>query len=87
MTRADRSGTILTFILGVGIGAIAALLLAPKVGEELREDINKGVRDGVNQVRSTGKDLKQRTQKLMDLAKDHVQDVIDAGDKAYSQAK
>jgi gas vesicle protein len=29
------------FILGLGIGAIAGLLFAPKKGEELREDIKK----------------------------------------------
>ena len=54
MTKADAPGIILTFILGVGVGAIAALLLAPKAGEELRSDIAEGVSDGINQVRGTG---------------------------------
>jgi gas vesicle protein len=86
--RRDRiPGTILTFALGAGIGAVVALLLAPKSGEELRGDIADGVNDGVNQVRSSGRDLKRRAQKVMDLAKDQVQDAIDAGDRAYSQAK
>ena len=87
MTRSDAPGTILTFILGVGVGAVAASLLAPKSGEDLRADIAEGVSEGANQVRRTSKDLKQRTQKLVGLAKDHVQDAIEAGDKAYSQAK
>jgi gas vesicle protein len=87
MTRDHWPGTILTFILGVGVGSVAALLFAPKAGEELRGDIAEGVSDGVNQVRSTSKDLKQRAQKLVDLAKDHVQDAMEAGHNAYSQAK
>ena len=87
MTRSDAPGTILTFILGVGVGAVAASLLAPKSGEDLRADIAEGVSEGANQVRRTSKDLKQRTQKLVGLAKDHVQDAIEAGDEAYSQAK
>jgi gas vesicle protein len=87
MTRDQWPGTILTFILGVGVGSVAALLFAPKAGEELRGDIAEGVSDGVNQVRSTSKDLKQRAQKLVDLAKDHVQDAMEAGHNAYSQAK
>ena len=87
MTRSDAPGTILTFILGVGVGAVAASLLAPKSGEDLRADIAEGVSEGANQVRRTSKDLKKRTQKLVGLAKDHVQDAIEAGDKAYSQAK
>ena len=77
MIRDHTVGTILTFVLGAGVGAAAALLLAPKAGEELRGDIAAGVNDGVNQVRSTGKDLKQRAQKVVELAKDHVQDSIE----------
>jgi gas vesicle protein len=87
MTRDNWPGTILTFVLGVSLGAVAALLFAPKAGEELRGDIAEGVSDGINQVRSTGKGLKHRAQKLADLAKDQVQDAIEAGDNAYNQAK
>ena len=87
MTRSDAPGTIFTFVLGIAVGAVAALLLAPKSGEDLRADIAEGVSEGANQVRRTSKDLKQRTQKLVGLAKDHVQDAIEAGDEAYSQVK
>jgi gas vesicle protein len=87
MTRTDAPGPVITFILGVGIGAIAALLFAPKAGEKVRADIAAGVNDGINQVRSTGKDLKQRTQNLVDLAKDHVQVAIEVGNNAFNQAK
>ena len=87
MSRGNASGTIFTFILGVSVGAVAALLLAPKAGEELRADIATGVSDGVNQVRSTAKDLNRRAQKIVALAQDHVQDAVEAGQEAYSQAK
>jgi gas vesicle protein len=87
MSIGNASGTIFTFILGLGIGAVTALLLAPKAGEELRADIATGVSDGVNQVRSTGKDLNRRAQKIVTLAQDHVHDAAEAGQEAYSQAK
>jgi len=87
MSRGNASGTIFTFILGLGIGAVTALLLAPKAGEELRADIAEGVSEGVNQVRSTAKDLNRRAQKIVALAQDHVQDAMEAGQEAYSQAK
>jgi len=87
MTRDHKVGTILTFALGAGVGVVAGLLLAPKAGEELRDDIADGVSDGVNRVRGTGKDLRRRTQKIVALAQDHVQDAIEAGQDAYSQAK
>ncbi len=86
MTRNHKLGTILTFVSGVGVGATVALLFAPTAGEELRADIAEGVRDGGNLVRSAGKELKQRAQKVVSLAKNHIEDAIEAGDKAYSQA-
>ena len=87
MIRDHKVETILTFVLGAGVGAVTALLLAPKAGEELRADIATGVSDGVNQVRSTAKDLNRRAQKIVALAQDHVQDAMEAGQAAYSQAK
>jgi gas vesicle protein len=87
MIREHKVETILTFVLGAGVGAVTALLLAPKAGEELRDDIADGVSDGVNRVRSAGKDLKRRAQKIAALAQDHVQDAVETGQEAYSQAK
>ena len=86
MIRDHKVETILTFALGAGVAAVIALLLAPKAGEKLRDDIADGVSDGVDRVRSTGKDLKRRTQKIVALAQDHVQDAVEAGQEAYSQA-
>jgi gas vesicle protein len=87
MTRANVPATILTFIAGLAVGAVAALLLAPKSGEELRDDIAEGVGDRVDQVRNKAKNLKQRAQKVVDIATDQVQSAIEAGDTAYHQAK
>jgi gas vesicle protein len=86
MIRDHKVETFLTLVLGAGAGAVIALLLAPKAGEKLRDDIADGVSDGVNRVRSTGKDLKRRTQKIVALAQDQVQDAVEAGQEAYSQA-
>jgi gas vesicle protein len=82
-------GTVLPFAVGLGVGAAVALLFAPKAGEDLRSDITEGVNDGVNQIRSTGKELKRKVQRLTDAAQDQVdrvQDAIEAGETAYSQA-
>lgn len=87
MTRDNWARTIVTFVLGVGVGSVAALLFAPKAREELRGNIAECVSNGVKQVRSTGKDLRQRAQKVVGLAKGHVQDAIEAGDKAYTKEK
>ncbi len=89
MRRNGISGTVLPFAVGLGVGAAVALLFAPKAGEDLRSDITEGVNDGVNQIRSTGKELKRKVQRLADAAQDQVdrvQDAIEAGETAYSQA-
>jgi gas vesicle protein len=87
MTRENSAGTILTFVLGAAVGAVTALLLAPKSGAELRDEIAKGVNHAGYQVRNSGKDVKHRAQKLVNSAKTRVEDAVDAGQAAYGQAK
>ena len=87
MTRNHIPQTILTFVAGAGVGAVAALLLARKSGEELRDDITEVVHDGVNQAYATGKDLKRHAQRVVDMARDQVQDAVEAGEIAYNHAK
>jgi gas vesicle protein len=87
MTRENKVGTILSFVLGAAAGAVTALLLAPKSGAELRGQITKGVNDGVYQVHNSCKDLKRRAEKLVNSAKARVEDAVDAGQVAYDHAK
>jgi gas vesicle protein len=80
-------GTIFTFVLGVSVGALAALLLAPKSGNELRADILEGASDGIKQVRSGSKRLKRKAEKVVDDVQDQVADAVEAGEGAYREAK
>ena len=83
----DKSGTILAFVVGIGIGAVAALLLAPKAGDELRDDISGAVGDRVDQLRGQGKDLTRRSKKFVETASEQIQDALDQGTDAFKQAK
>ena len=88
MISENKVTTILgIFFLGAAAGAVTALLLAPKSGAELRDDVAEGVADAVNQVRSSGKDLKHRTQKLVSSVRAGVEEAVDAGKAAYDHAK
>ena len=87
MIKENISGTILAFLLGAAAGAAAALLFAPKAGEELRNDIAEAVNDGVNQVSGKGKELRRQAGTLVDRAQDQVQGAITAGENAYNRAK
>jgi gas vesicle protein len=88
MTEQNKIPTILSFFfLGAATGAVAALLFAPKSGAELRGDISENVGNAINQVRTSGKDLKLRTQKLVSSVRTGVEEAVDAGKAAYDHAK
>ncbi len=60
--RARRDGSeagarLAYFVMGGAVGAVVALLFAPKAGRELREDIADATRKGVDQARETGAQL------------------------------
>lgn len=57
----DNISTRLTYLLiGGGIGAVIALLFAPKSGQELRGDIADATRKGIDKSRETAQHLGER---------------------------
>src|ERR671939_550029 len=67
--RESDAGTRLTFfIIGATVGAVVALLFAPKSGRELREDLADATRKGVDRARETGSQLSTRAGEYYDAA-------------------
>src|ERR671928_692333 len=85
MENDDRSGgadvsTRLTYLLiGGGIGAILALLFAPKSGQELRSDIADATRKGIDRSR-------EAAQQLGDRAGEYYEATRGRAAELYSQA-
>src|SRR5438132_1225413 len=66
----DNISTRLTFFLvGAGIGAVLALLFAPKSGEELRNDIADATRKGIDKSREAAQQLGNRANEYYDTAR------------------
>src|SRR5256714_14160754 len=66
----DNVSTKLTFFLvGAGIGAILALLFAPKSGEELRQDIADATRKSVDSARDTASEIGTRAGEYYDATR------------------
>jgi len=86
MNTSNMSGSLLPFALGVGVGAVVALLLAPRSGEELREDISGKVTDGVNELKTAGKHVKRKAQSFVTNAKERVDEAVQAGEAAFNAA-
>jgi gas vesicle protein len=76
----DNISTRLTYLLiGGGIGAIIALLFAPKSGQELRGDIADATRKGIDRSR-------EAAQQLGDRAGEYYEATRDRASELYSQA-
>jgi gas vesicle protein len=76
----DSISTRLTYLLiGGGIGAILALLFAPKSGEELRSDIADATRKGIDRSR-------EAAQQLSDRAGEYYEATRERATELYSQA-
>jgi len=91
----DNGGSkVVFFLAGMGIGAILALLFAPKTGEETRQLISRKAEEGREYVATKGKELRQDAEDLVEKAKDLVNQqkeqlsaALEAGKQAYQEEK
>src|SRR5712691_13365845 len=66
----DSVSTKLTFFLvGAGVGAVLALLFAPKSGEELRNDIADATRKGIDKSREAAQQVGARATEYYDATR------------------
>ena len=87
----DNISTRLTYLLiGGGIGAVIALLFAPKSGQELRGDIADATRKGIDKSREAAQQLGDRAGEYYEATRDRASEFYSqASDRAsglYSQA-
>src|SRR5687767_9130469 len=69
--RGDSVSTRLTYLLvGGGIGAILALLFAPKSGQELREDIADATRKGIEKSKETAAQLQEKAGEYYEVSRE-----------------
>jgi gas vesicle protein len=71
------------FLAGLGVGAVATLMLAPQSGKDTQELLAGKLRSGLDQVTSAGKKVRDQVKDLANRGKENVADAIDAGKEAY----
>jgi len=75
-SESSNVGTAVTFFLiGLGAGALAGLLLAPKTGKQLRRDLKRGYEDARETVGEWADEAKDRVRD----AGERVRDVANRG--------
>ena len=72
----DNISTRLTYLLiGGGIGAILALLFAPKSGQELRGDIADATRKGIDKSREAAQQFGERAGEYYEATRDRANEL------------
>ena len=82
-----HSGGVSSFLLGVTIGAVAALLLAPQSGEATRRDLRRGARRARRTAQNIAGDLGTKVSDTFDQARDRVEQGIDTARQAIDLKK
>jgi gas vesicle protein len=96
MSSDQDKNVALNFLAGLGLGALlgaaAALLLAPKAGEDTRQDIAcaaEEIKDKackmVKDLSESSEELVKKSKDLLDSTKEKVQSAVEAGKKAMVQ--
>ena len=81
------------FSLGLGAGACFGLLIAPKEGREIREQLLAGVSEGRDFVKRRSRELAHQAEEILDrgksraaLRREHLTSALEAGREAYRRA-
>ncbi|MBI4469409.1 MAG: YtxH domain-containing protein [Acidobacteria bacterium] len=77
MASEDAGNKVGWFLLGAGLGAILALLFAPKSGRELREEIADTTRRSLDKASEGYQTAKERALELADKGRETASDLIE----------
>src|SRR5437868_13140394 len=80
---ASVSSKLTYLVIGGGIGAVIALLFAPKSGLELREDIADATRKGIEKSKETASQLQEKAGEYYEVSREKASELYQtATDKA-----
>jgi gas vesicle protein len=84
---AENNGMVKGAIIGGVIGAVTALLLAPKAGRELRVDIMDRYSDVQDRTKQILADVSTKTQEVTKQVTEQASDIMDKTRAAVTAAK
>jgi gas vesicle protein len=87
MAMAENAGgdKLVYFLIGAGIGAVTALLFAPKAGAELRADIADRTRRGLDQAKDTGREIGERASEYYQTGVDRASELAARGKETVTE--
>lgn len=81
----DVSAKLTYLLIGGGIGAILALLFAPKSGQELRGDIADATRKGIDRTRETANQIGTRAGEYYEVGRQRASEYYETGREKASE--
>ena len=72
MFRNEEFSSFPYLLIGIGIGMVAGLLLAPRSGEEMREDIRRRTHEGVDYLNQQAEKLRDGAEKVVSKGKEWI---------------
>jgi gas vesicle protein len=94
MSDESSASKVAFFLAGMGLGAVVALLFAPRSGKETREYISHKADEGRDYVTTRGRELRSQAEQAVEKAKDVVAKqkeqlsaALEAGKQAYQEEK
>jgi gas vesicle protein len=90
----DRDGnSFVWFLAGLGVGALAGVLYAPRSGSETREALRARAEEGRDYVKTRARDAREqasgwvdRSREAVNQQKDQFRAAYEAGRQAYQEA-
>ncbi len=83
----DFSAIAAGLVVGLAVGGILGLLLAPKSGMELREDLKDRTEEALDRLQEATSDLVARSKELAAHTKDNLTHSLEAGKAAYTEKR
>lgn len=72
MYRNDELASLPYLLIGLGIGMVAGLMLAPRSGEELREDVHRRTNEGVDYLNQQAEKFRDGAEKVVSKGKEWI---------------
>ena len=89
----NNSNSFLWFLAGLGIGAIAGVLYAPRAGDETRQALRSRAEEGREFVRERARQAREqatgwadRGREVLNQQKEQFRSAYEAGRQAYQEA-
>ena len=94
MSEDNGGSKVGIFLAGLGIGAVVALLFAPRSGKETRDFLVQKTEEGRDFVKSKSEELRKQAEDAVEKGKDLVNKqkdllsaALEAGKQAYQEEK